>query len=157
VRGDLRVRLETDYPDRFARVRAAFLVLGDRIETIEITGQRPHRSGILLRLRGVETADAAERLRGAAIAVTRDTLMPLGADAFYIFEILGLAVRTDDGRALGTVTEVIRAPAHDVYVVRGDAGEVLVPALRTVVRRVDRAAGEMIVDLPAGLEAAHAR
>jgi 16S rRNA processing protein RimM len=157
VRGEVLVRPETDFPDRFARVREVFLVRDDRVETIETNGQRPHRGGVLLRLRGVETLDAAERLRGAAIAVARDALVPLGTDEFYIFDILGLTVRADDGRVLGTVTEVMRAPAHDVYVVRGDAGEVLVPALRTVVRRVDRTAGEMIVALPPGLEATHAR
>jgi len=152
LRGEVRVRLETDFPRRFEGLREAHLVHEARVVPIVITGQRPHRDGVLLAIEGVTDVDAAERLRGAEIAVGRDAVMPLGPDEFYVFEVIGLCVRTADGRLLGTVAEVMRAPGNDVYVVRGDDGEVLIPAVRTVVRRVDLASGEMIVDLPEGLE-----
>lgn len=153
LRGEVRVRLETDFPRRFEGLREAWLVHEGAPAPVIITGQRPHRGGVLLAIEGVADVDAAERLRGAEIAVGRDAAMPLGPDEFYVFEVIGLRVRAADGRMLGTVAEVVRAPGNDVYVVHGNEGEMLIPALRTVVQRVDRAAGEMIVDLPAGLEA----
>jgi 16S rRNA processing protein RimM len=153
LRGEVRVRPETDFPQRFATLRRAFLVRGGRAEPVTVAGARPHGQAVLLTLEGVADRDAAGALRGAAVAVERGAVVPLPAGAFYVFEIVGLRVRSEDGRALGIVTEVIRGPAHDVYAVRGAGGDVLVPAVRDVVRRIDCGAGEMIVALPAGLEA----
>ncbi len=152
VRGEVRVRLETDFPERFEGLRQAFVVQAGRVVAIQITGRRPHRGGMLMTFAGVDTLDAAVRLRGAALAVSRSEAVPLGPGRYYLFEIVGLRVRTVDGRALGVVAEVMQGPANDVYVVRGDGGEILIPALRDVVRRVDPAVGEMVVVVPPGLE-----
>ncbi|MDR7483847.1 MAG: ribosome maturation factor RimM [Armatimonadota bacterium] len=151
LRGEVRVALETDFPQRFAGLRTAYLVQGGRVEPVEIAGSRPHRGGVLLSLRGIDDAEAAGRLRGAAIAVPREAVVPLGPDEFYVFEVVGLWAVAEDGRPLGTVEAVMRGPAHDVYVIRGDAGEVLVPAVREVVRRIDLERREMVVALPHGL------
>jgi 16S rRNA processing protein RimM len=154
VRGEVRVRLETDFPDRFDALRGIYLIRDGRVEAATITGRRPHRGGLLLTLDGVGDLPASERLRGAEIAVPREAAVPLPDGTFYVFEIIGLRVVTAEGRPLGVITEVLRAPAHDVYVTTGPGGEVLIPALRDIVRRVDRATGEMVVALPPGLEAA---
>ncbi len=153
LRGEVRVRLETDFPERFEHLREAYLVQAGRVEVIEITGRRPHKEGLLLTIHGIGDLEAAEGLRGAEIAVSRDAVVPLEEGAFYVFEIVGLRVRTEEGRLLGTVAEVLRAPGNDVYVVRGEEGEVLLPATREVVRRIHPASGEMVVALLPGLEA----
>jgi 16S rRNA processing protein RimM len=152
VRGEVRVLLETDFPERFDHLHDAYLVRAGRVEAIQITGHRPHRNGILMMISGIDTLDGAEGLRGAEVAVPRAAAMPLGPDRYYIFEIIGLRVRTVDGHPLGVVAEVMQGPAHDIYVVRGGESEILVPALKEVVRRIDRTAGEMVVALPSGLE-----
>ncbi|MDQ7840109.1 MAG: ribosome maturation factor RimM [bacterium] len=152
LRGEVRVRLETDFPQRFERLREVYLIRAGRVEVAEITGRRPFKEGLLLTIHGIGDLEAAEGLRGAEIAVPRDAVVPLEEGAFYVFEIVGLRVRTEEGRMLGTVAEVIRAPANDVYVVRGEAGEILLPATREVVRRIDPASGEMVVALLPGLE-----
>ncbi len=158
LRGEVRVRLETDFPERFEGLRGAFVVQAGRVEAIQITGRRPHRGGMLMTLEGIDTLDAAARLRGAAIAVFRGEAVPLEPGRYYLFEIVGLRVRTVEGRSLGVVVEVMQGPANDVYVVRGDGGEILIPALRDVVRHIDLAVGEMVVVLPSGLEGSpHAR
>jgi 16S rRNA processing protein RimM len=152
VRGEVRVQPETDFPERFSSIKDVYLIQGDRADPAVVAGCRPHGTVMLMRFEGVATLDDAERLRGASVAIPRANAVPLGPDAYYIHEILGMRVLTEAGRALGVVAEVLRAPANDVYVVRGERGEVLVPALRAVVRRVDRGAREMVVALPAGLE-----
>lgn len=152
LRGEVRLRLETDFPERFAGLRRAHLVRDGAAEEIAIDAVRPHREGLLVTIRGVVDRTGAERLRDAHIAVPRADLVPLSGDSFYVFEIIGLRVRTEDGRHLGTVDEVMRGPANDVYVVRGAGREILIPAIRQIVRVVDRRAGEILVTLPAGLE-----
>jgi 16S rRNA processing protein RimM len=154
VRGEVRVHPETDFPERFASVKDVYVIRGERVDPAVVVGCRPHGAVLLMRFEGVATLDDAERLRGASIAIPRADAVPLGPDAYYVHEILGMRVVTEAGRALGVIAEVLRAPANDVYVVRGERGEVLVPALRAVVRRVDRGAREMVVALPAGLEPA---
>ncbi len=152
IRGELRVRPETDFPERFVHLRRAFLVRDGRTEEVEISAVRPHRDGLLVVLGGVSDRTTAEHLRGAQIAVPRADLVPLAADTFYVFEIIGMRVRTDDGRDLGIVDEVMRGPANDVYVVRSKGRETLVPAVRQFVRAINRDAREITVVLPAGLE-----
>ena len=152
IRGEVRVRLETDFPERFVKLRRAYLVREGRAEEVDIGSVRPHRDGLLVVLRGVGDRTAAEQLRGAQIAVPRADLVPLAADSFYVFEILGMRVRTDDGRDIGVIDEVMRGPANDVYVVRSGEREILVPAVRQIVRAINRDAGEITVALPAGLE-----
>lgn len=152
LRGELRVVLETDFPQRFAGLRTAYLVHRGRVQAVTIAGYRPHRGGLLLTIEGVGDPEAARRLRGAAVAVPREAVVPLGADEYYVFELMGLTARTSSGRVLGVVTEILRGPAHDIYVVEGEGRTVLIPAVRQVVRRVDRAAGEITVELPEGLE-----
>jgi 16S rRNA processing protein RimM len=152
LRGEVRVRPETDFPERFTSLRQAFLVRAGRVQAVEVTSCRQHPHGILLSLRGITAVDAAARLRGAEIAVPRKATRPLGADAYYVFELVGMQVRASDGRRLGELAEVMRGPANDVYVVRDAGREILIPALRDVVRAIDRTEGVMVVELPDGLE-----
>jgi 16S rRNA processing protein RimM len=70
---------------------------------------------------------------------------------YFHYELLGLKVRTVEGEDLGEVVEILETGSNDVYVVRGAAGEILVPALSKVVREIDIASGLMVVDLPEGL------
>ena len=81
----------------------------------------------------------------------RDQIDPLPDGSYYYFQILGLRVRTDDGEELGRVHEILATGGNDVYVVRGPAGERLVPALGDVVLDVDLDRGLMTVSLPEGL------
>lgn len=148
----MRASIETDFPRRFETLRHAYLVQEGVATPVELSGSRLVAGGVLLTFRGVEDVVAAGRLRGAEVAVGRGDLVPLEEGSYYVFEIIGMRVRTEAGRELGTVSEVVRAPANDVYVVSGEAGELLLPATREVVRSVDREAREMRVILPPGLE-----
>jgi 16S rRNA processing protein RimM len=70
---------------------------------------------------------------------------------FFWHQIIGLTVETADGRQLGRVEDVLRTGANDVYVVRGDLGEVLVPAIAPVVKRIDPDGGRLVVELIPGM------
>jgi 16S rRNA processing protein RimM len=151
VRGAFRVAPETDYPERLLTLRAAVLLRDDRTLPVELDEVRPLGKDVLIHASEIATLEEAAQWRGGAVAVPRAAAAPLPAGHHYVFSVLGMAVETDDGEALGRVAEVLRTGSNDVYVVRGLRGEVLIPAIDSVVLRVDDASGTMVVRLLPGL------
>jgi 16S rRNA processing protein RimM len=149
VRGELKVAIETDTPERFLRTSRVFL--GESREVYTVRAARLHRGNALLRLSGIETRNDAEPWRDAYVYVAIEDAIPLGEDEYYHHQIEGLRVRTTEGEDLGRVSEVLQTGANDVWVVRGRGGEVLIPALKDVVLGVDLDAGTITVALPKGL------
>lgn len=143
LRGAVRVEVLSDEPARFD-VGAELFVEGDeRPLTIAWTG--PAKPGLLVRFEGLASREAVEHLRDRYLEVVPDA--PLPAGTFYWHQIEGLAVLTTTGDELGAVVDVFRAGAGEVYVVRGIGhGEVMVPAVSSVVVELDPAAGRMVVD-----------
>jgi 16S rRNA processing protein RimM len=110
----------------------------------EILEARPHRGGILLRLSGVDSMTAAERLLGARVLVRTEDLPAPSDGEFYWFEVVGLAVVDETGRPLGRVTGILENAAHDVYVVRDGEREWLLPAVADMVLSIEPAAGRIV-------------
>ncbi len=145
--GEVRVQPHTDNPRRFAR--------GDRVmaagRVIRVENRRRHRGMALLKLRGIDTREDAERLAGVELQVPADETPPLPDGSYYHFQILDMEVWTTSGELLGTVVDILSTGSNDVYVVRGGSAEVLVPAIGDVALEVDVDAGRMTVELPDGL------
>lgn len=142
IRGEVSAYPETDFPERLRAGREVYVAgvaaaRWSRIAAVR-TGKPPK---LLLRLDGVDDRDAAEALRGAELQVAAADLPPLPEGRYYLHQIVGLRVLTEDGRELGKVDDVLQNAANDVYVV----GQYLIPALREVVREVDLAGGRMVV------------
>ena len=154
LRGELKVELHTDFPDRFAPERVVFVGV-DRVRT-RILSSRPHKGGMLLRLDRVEDREAAESLRGQWLLIPEEESMALDDDTFWVHDIIGLSVRTESGRDLGVVEDVLFTGANEVYVVETPADvnrgrQLLLPALRDVIRNVDLDGRILTVQLPPGL------
>jgi 16S rRNA processing protein RimM len=149
IRGELKVRIETDYPQRFAHLARVFL--GPEREPFEFEGFRMHQRFGLLKLKGCNSRTEAERLRDWEVCVPTEEAMPLPPGRYYTYQIEGLAVYTEDGEHLGNVEEVLFTGSNAVHVVQGPRGEVLIPALKDVVLEVNAEAGRMVVRLPPGL------
>jgi 16S rRNA processing protein RimM len=149
LRGELKVRIESDDPERFSDLQYVFL--GPELARWAVESSRPFGDFVLLMLTGVSDREAAETLRGLTVYVDQDEALPLEEGEYYQFQIKGLSVRTQDGQDLGSVTEVLETGANDVYVVVGSAGELLLPAIRDVILGIDIAAGTMTVRVPEGL------
>jgi 16S rRNA processing protein RimM len=112
---------------------------------------RPNRGQFLVKFAGIADRDAAEALRWQYILIPEAAAMPLGENENYLHDLMGLHVVTTAGQALGKIAEILLTPANDVYLVRGPLGEVLIPATREVIVRVDLPAATMTVALPDGL------
>ncbi len=116
-----------------------------------ITGARKAGRLLYLSLTGIEDREAAEALRDHYILTSEDQLEPLAEDQYYHFQLIGLAVRSSEGEDLGEVKSILSTPGNDVFVVQGPMGEILVPAVDDVIRRVDLENGEIIIDVVPGL------
>ena len=93
--GEVKVRLETDFPDRFARLKQVCLRWPDAVSRLyEVENARLHKGQILLKLRGVDSIDEAERLRSALVQIRREEATPLSANEFYIYDLVGKGLFT---------------------------------------------------------------
>jgi 16S rRNA processing protein RimM len=151
VRGEVKVSVMTDFPERFRPGALVYLGTPDEAVPVEIESARPHKGFMLVKLTLASDRNAAELLRDRLLLIPEAEAMPLGQHENYAHDLIGLVVETTEAVVLGRLAEILFTRANDVYVVQGPTGEVLVPALRDVVRSVDLVAGKMIVALPEGL------
>ena len=150
IRGEMRVEPDTDFPDRLAGLRDAHLVRDGRSVPVRVEAVRRTAAGLLVKIAGIERPEDAGSWRGALLAVPRAAAAVLPEGRYYVFDILGMAVVTDTGEALGVVDEVIRTPANDVFVARGPRGDVLIPAVASVVLAVQAEARRNVLRPPPG-------
>jgi 16S rRNA processing protein RimM len=152
LKGEVKVVPWTDFPERFAKLRRIFAQKeGEPEIELEIVRARGHSRAILLQFAGICTLDAADRLREAELFIPRQEAMPLPEGTYYTFELIGLEVVTEEGERVGRLSDVWSMPAQDVYVVEREGKEILVPALRSIIRDVDLPRQRMTVNLPDGL------
>jgi len=149
VSGEVRVKVLTDFPDRFDGLETIYL--GEEYTPAVVEGHRKHGTSVLLKLAGVDRREEADKLRGLLIRLPIDQAVPLQEDEYYVYEIVGLEAWTTDGEHLGRVTEVLETGSNDVYVIRDGARELLIPALADVVLSVDLEKGRVEVQLMKGL------
>ena len=121
------------------------------MEEFSVVSARAHGKRVILTLRPFDNINQVLHLVGREIYADRVALPELPSDEFYWSDLLGLRVVTPDGEELGELVDIIETGSNDVYVVKKDGREVLVPALEDVVVSVDLAGGRMTVSLPEGL------
>ena len=145
IRGELRIIPLTDFPERFAALRE--VMVGD--ELLHIESVKPQRKNFLMRFREYAVREDAQKLTGRLLTVARAEAAPLDEGEYYVFDIVGLTVYDEEDNELGTVENVLRTGSNDVYAVRSEDGrEILIPALRSVVREIDVPGGRMTVRFP---------
>jgi 16S rRNA processing protein RimM len=118
---------------------------------LEVERARDHKGRKIIKFGGVDSVDEAEALRGHSLWMTREQIGPLAEDRWFVQDVLGMEVLTEEGEQLGTLAEVMHTPANDVYVVRGNGREILLPVIDDVVLSVDLEAGTMVVRLMEGM------
>jgi 16S rRNA processing protein RimM len=141
LRGAVRVEVLTDNPARFD-VGSIVFAEGST-EPLTVTSSHRDGPGLLVRFAEVPDRAAADALRHTYLEATPE---PLEAESHYWHEIVGCMVTTTDGDELGTVVDVFRVGEGEVYVVRGPRGEILVPAVASIVKALDPAEKRIVVD-----------
>ena len=149
VLGEIKVNIETEEPERFRQLD--HVLLGEQKVRHGVSRARLHKGQALLTLEGIASREAAEPLRGMGVYVGIEDALPLGEDEYYTFQLEGMAVVDEAGEPLGKLDEVLVTGANDVYVVRSDQGELLLPAIRDVILAIDVDAQRITVRVPDGL------
>ena len=152
LRGDLKVRLKSGDPELLLALRQVGLCLptGETLQ-VDISRQVLHKGQVLLRFLGYETINQAEKLLAARVVVAESELPQLANDEYYWGQLKGLRVVDQRRGEIGQIRDLFSTSAHDTYVVRGELGEVLVPAVRQFILEINLEERIMHVDLPEGL------
>lgn len=150
VRGEIIMDLHTDFPERLKAGRKLFIGGGHKPMTL--TGCRVHGQGRLIALQGVDTPESAGRFRNQWVFVKTKDAPVLPDGQYYQYQLIGLNVVDEEDRSLGKLTEIIETGANDVYVVTKESGgEILLPAIPSVILDLQPDSGFMRVHLLEGL------
>lgn len=145
VRGDVRIAVLSDFPERFLELDKVYLADGRKLN---VESARFHKQIVLLKFKGLDTMDDVEPLRGQYIQVNREDAVVLPEGHYYFFDIIGLEVYTVEGDKLGTITDILQTGSNDVYVTENkEKKPILIPALKEVVKVIDIQGKKMIVKL----------
>ena len=151
-KGQVIVNPETDFPeDRFVEGRTLIVDHAGRTIERRIAAVRFQQGRPIIALEGVGTMNDAEALAGAALKVRAEALPPLPAQTYYRHDLVGCEVRTRDGEAIGTVTDVEGPLERSLLVVGEGRNEVMIPMVEGIIVRFDSVRREITVELPEGL------
>ena len=151
IRGEVKVFPTTDDPLRFKKLKKVLLDTGREQLELEVQSVKFFKQFVIVKFKGIDNINDIEKYKGKGLFVPREDAVPLDEDEYYIADLIGMEVFTEDGR-FGVVKEVMETGANEVYIVDSDDhGEVLIPAIRQCVLDVNVEEKKMLVRLLDGL------
>ena len=152
IRGEVKVFPTTDDPKRFCKLKQVILDDGKSKQELEIESVKFFKNLIILKFKGIDDINEVEKYRKATLWVTREQAVPLKKDEYFIADLIGLSVVTEEGEVLGNLTDVMQTGANDVYVIAKEGEEeFLIPAIKECVKNVDLENRMMTIFLMPGL------
>lgn len=160
VRGEVKVYPTTEDPQRFKKYKEVLLVdqTGHQKRDsmpprcMHIESVKFFKQMVILKFRECASMEEAERLRGAELYVPREKAVPLQENEYYVSDLIGMQVESEEGVLIGVLDDVMQTGANDVYIVKqADGKEILLPAIKECIRLVDVKARHMTVHLMPGL------
>ena len=152
VRGEVKVVPTTDDVNRFKKLKQVILDTGKETMPLEIQSVKFFKQFVILKFKGIDNINDIEKYKRCSLYVTREHAVALEEDEYFIADMIGMEVCTEDGNIFGTLKDVIETGANDVYVIENaEHGEVLVPAIKECIRSVDIEKGQMMIHLMDGL------
>ncbi|MDO4262445.1 MAG: ribosome maturation factor RimM [Eubacteriales bacterium] len=152
IRGEVKVFPTTDDPERFLELEEVILDAGGKHQLLAIEGVKFFKNQVILKFKGYDSINDIEKYLKKDLLVDREHAVELGENENFIADLIGMQVDTDEGEALGVLTDVLETGANDVYVVkRPDGREALLPAIRDCVLDVNVEEKRMVVHVLEGL------
>ena len=151
IKGEVKVFPLTNDASRFDKLKEIYIESKDDLVKYQVESAKHLKNTVILKLKGIETMNDAEKLRDLYIKVGRWDAVRLPKDSFFICDIIESKVFDIHGELLGKLTDVLQTGANDVYIVKDEKREILIPALKTVVKEINLQNKKIIVDLPEGL------
>lgn len=152
IRGEVKVFPTTDDPNRFRKLKQVILDTGKEQLEMEIASVKFFKNQVIVKFKGIDDINDVEKYRKAGLYVTRENAVPLGENEYFIADLIGLKVISDDEEELGVIDDVLQTGANDVYIVKKEqTPDLLIPAIKDCIKNVNIEEGTMIVHLLPGL------
>lgn len=153
IRGEVKVFPTTDDAQYFRELKKVYLDTGKEQIPLEIEHVKFFKQFAILKFKGIDNINDIEKYKGKSLMIDREDASPLGENEYYIGDMIGMDVYTDDpAEHFGVLRDVLETGANDVYIIDSDRhGEVLVPAIHQCILRVDTEKNEMHIHLMEGL------
>ena len=152
VRGEVKVFPTTDDVKRFKKLKKVILDTGKEQLPLEIEGVKFFKQFVILKFRGIDNINDIEKYKGKSLLVDREHAVKLKKDEYFIADMIGMDVFTEEGELFGALKDVMETGANDVYIIEmSDGKEVLVPAIKQCILDVDIENRKMVIHLLEGL------
>lgn len=152
IRGEVKVFPTTDDPNRYKKLKKVYLDTGRELRPLEIQSVKFFKQFVIVKFKGIDNINDIEMYKGKSLYVDRKDAVPLKKDEYYIADMVGIDVYTEDGEKFGTLKEVLETGANDVYIIDSfEHGQVLVPAIKQCILQVDVENKRMDIHLMDGL------
>lgn len=152
IKGFVKIVPFTDDLERFEELERVFVVKQKQLIEMQIEEVKYHKNLVLVKFKGIEDINMAEKYKGCYIKIKRENARKLPKDTYFIADLIGMDVYDEDGNLLGKVDDIFNNKSHDVYVIKDDLGkQILLPSTKEVIKDVDVEKGKIIVHLIDGL------
>lgn len=152
IKGEVKVFPTTDDPERFKKLKKVELDTGKERIPLEISGVKFFKQFVIVKFKGIDNINDVEKYRKMPLLVSREDAVELEADEYFMADIIGMDVYTDDDKLFGTLEDIMETGANDVYVINTEEhGEVLIPAIKDCIKDIDTDNNKMIIHLMQGL------
>lgn len=152
LKGEVKVNSYSEDPNRFEKIETIILKLKGKMQEYAIEKVSYTKNQVVLKLKNIDTIEEAEKLRNSIILIDRNSLEELPEDVYYIADLIGLDVYTDENEYLGKVDDIFNTKSNDVYVVKDDQGKSkLLPGIDEVIKEINLEKSKIIVHLIEGL------
>ena len=152
IKGMVKVKPFTDDIKKFTKFKKIYIKNKAGKKEYEIEEIKEHKEMMLVKFKGIDNPNDAELLRESYLIIDRENLEPLEEGTFYIADLLGINVYTEEGKLLGTLDDIFNTGSNDIYVVKDELGkQLLLPAIKDVIKEINVEESKMIVHLIDGL------
>ncbi len=151
IRGEVKVFPTTEDPQRFKGMKEILLDTGKEKLELEVASVKFFKNLVILKFKGIDNINDIEKYKGMDLLVTRENAIPLEEGEYYIADIIGAKVVTEDGEDFGVLKDVLTTGANDVYVVEHEGKEVLLPVIPDCVLARDMEQKIVTIHLMKGL------
>ena len=152
IKGQVKVKPFTDDLERFEELKSVLVEKGKELIEMQIEEVKYQQTVVLLKLKGIEDMNMAEKLKGCYLKIKREDSRKLPNDTYFIADLIGLNVYTEDGILLGKVDDIYNNKSNDIYVIKDELGkQILLPAIKDVIKHIDIENEKITVHLLNGL------
>jgi len=143
LKGEIFMEVLTDFPERVKPGKIVFI--GNEKAEQQIETVRKHQNGLLIKFRNLNDRKGIQSIQNNLIYVPATDLPKLDKNRYYFHELIGMRIQTEEGKKIGTVSEILETGANDVLVIKQEEKEVLIPFIKEVILDVQRKENVIIV------------